>query len=111
MIYIDKFIKLLFGKYVTDYKSFSHIELKLELASVQKIKFLPVLKNGNWLDTTFTLVLAIVGIHIYKYFTETCDITTLLSFIYSLLGVIFWRLMIILDKYIRIYRITKQLDK
>lgn len=111
MKYLDKFIKLLFGKYVTKYELFSKSELELELIDVQKVKFIPNLKNGFWLESTYRLLLAVIGIHIYKYFTELDNITTLKSFIYSILGILFWRSMIILDKNIRIFRITKQLEQ
>lgn len=110
MYLIDKFIMFLFGKYVTNYKLFTKIELELELIDVKKVRFIPSLKNGFWLETTYILVVGIIIVHIYKYFTEIENILILKSFIYSLLGVIFWRLMIILDKNIRIFRINKQLQ-
>ena len=109
MKYIDKFIRFFFGRYVTDYSQFSKIELEAELVGVKKVRFIPKLKNGYWLEGTYLLLMGVIAVHIYKYFTETDNLLILKSFIYSLLGITFCRLMILLDRNIRIFRINKQL--
>lgn len=106
---IDKFIKYFFNQYVTDYSKYSKIELEVELIGIKNIKFIPNFKNGYWLEGTYIILLAILGLHVYKYFTELNVSLIVKSFIYSLLGITFCRLMIILDKNIRIYRISNQL--
>lgn len=111
MKYIDKFIRLFFNKYVTDYSQFSRKELELVLNIVKQARFIPKLKNGPWIEGTYILLVCVILLHIYKYYTEADSFLILKSFTYSILGIIFWRLMFILDKNLRVYRITQQLNK